>query len=34
LEFLTRRHQVTDREDSVKGLDAGLAALAHSATSP
>ena len=32
--FLARFHQVIDRDDTVRALDAGLAALASAATSP
>src|SRR5215831_6563710 len=32
VEDLARQHQVTDRDEAVKGLDDGLAALAHAAT--
>jgi uncharacterized protein (DUF302 family) len=32
--FLAELHQVADREETVKSLDAGLAALAHAVTSP
>jgi len=31
---LSQRHQVTDRDEAVKALDAGLAALARDATAP
>ncbi len=31
VEELARRHRVTDRDEAVKALDAGLAALAHAA---
>lgn len=34
LEFLAQRHHVQDRDEAVKGLSAGLAALARAATSP
>jgi uncharacterized protein (DUF302 family) len=33
-EFLAQRHQVLDHDETVKGLAAGLAALARAATSP
>jgi uncharacterized protein (DUF302 family) len=32
-EFLAHRHQVSDRDEAVKALDAGLATLARAATS-
>jgi uncharacterized protein (DUF302 family) len=34
LEVLARQHHVTDRDEAVKALGAGLAALARAATSP
>jgi uncharacterized protein (DUF302 family) len=34
LEILAQRHHVLDHAEAVKGLDAGLAALARAATSP
>jgi uncharacterized protein (DUF302 family) len=34
LEVLTQSHHVLDRDEAVKGLGAGLAALARAATSP
>jgi uncharacterized protein (DUF302 family) len=34
LEFLAQRHGVLDRDEAVKGLGAGLAALARAATAP
>jgi uncharacterized protein (DUF302 family) len=33
LEFLAQLHRVSDRDEAVKALDAGLVALAHAATS-
>src|SRR3984893_19166049 len=33
-EFLAQRHHVLDHHEAVKALGAGLAALAHAATSP
>jgi uncharacterized protein (DUF302 family) len=33
-EFLAQRHHVLDHDEAVKALGAGLAALAHAATSP
>jgi uncharacterized protein (DUF302 family) len=34
LDFLARQHQVADRDEAVKSLDAGLTALVRAATSP
>jgi uncharacterized protein (DUF302 family) len=34
LESLARHHHVSDRDEAVKALDAGLAALARAATAP
>jgi uncharacterized protein (DUF302 family) len=34
VETLARQHHVTDRDEAVKALDGGLAALAHAAASP
>jgi uncharacterized protein (DUF302 family) len=34
LDFLARQHQVADRDEVVKALDAGLTALVRAATSP
>jgi uncharacterized protein (DUF302 family) len=34
LEFLAQRHHVLDRDEAVKALGAGLAAIARAATSP
>ena len=34
VEFLARRHHVTDHDQAVKALDDGLAALARAATAP
>jgi uncharacterized protein (DUF302 family) len=34
LEFLAQHHHVVDRDEAVKALDAGLAALARAAASP
>jgi uncharacterized protein (DUF302 family) len=34
LEFLAKRHNVLDRDEAVKGLAAGLAAMTRAATTP